>query len=537
MTHKPHIHILGMGGTFMAGVATLAQQLGWYVTGSDKPLYPPMSDYLANKGLTPHAGYSSDNITQQPDCVVVGNAVGRSNPELEAILERKWPVMSGPAWLQQYVLRQRTVIAVAGTHGKTTTTSLIAWLLEANGLAPGYLIGGLANNFTDSARLGEGQYFVVEADEYDSAFFDKRSKFVHYWPDILVLNNLEFDHADIFDDLPAIQKQFQHLLRVVPGNGYIIVNAQSRALQQVIQKGCWSEVCYFNDPKGFHTELLNTNDVNNSLSSLHSTQSFSCSSSSSPHSSSPFPDSPSLFPRRLESSLDNHVNNRTSSSKTTACSSLNFTKFQDDVGAREMVNNQFVFKNGEQSLVTIRSPLWGEHNRCNMQAALLVSQRIGLSWQQCQQALETFQGVQRRLEWVWKGPNDIDIYQDFAHHPTAIQSTVAAMREKAPDQTLYVAIDFGSYTMRTGHHQAENFVQALQAADGVYLWAAPQTHYALLQLIQQQLGDKAVLDTDRQHLAQTIVRDCPASANLVLMSNRNFANMVEDLQNLMDVEV
>lgn len=454
MTYKPHIHILGIGGTFMAGIAALAEQLGWTVTGSDKPLYPPMSDYLAAKELTVYQGYDADNVTEQPDCIVVGNAVARGNPELEAILERNWPVISGPQWLHDYVLQDRTVIAVAGTHGKTTTTSLIAWLLETNGLAPGYLIGGLANNFTDSARLGEGQYFVVEADEYDSAFFDKRSKFIHYWPDVLVLNNLEFDHADIFDDLSAIQKQFQHLLQVVPGNGRIIVNAQSRALQQVLQKGCWSEVSYFNDSQGFHTALIDASD------------------------------------------------------------------------------NQFVFKNGEQSLVTIQSPLWGEHNRCNMQATLLVGQHLGLNWQQCQQALQTFQGVQRRLEFVLQGPNDIAVYQDFAHHPTAIGHTVAAMREKDPHKALHVAVDFGSYTMRTGHHRVDDFVQALSDADRVYLWAAPNTHDVLLQSIQQQLGDKVVLETDQQHLAQIMAADCPAATDLVLMSNRNFANIKLYLQDL-----
>lgn len=452
---KPRIHILGIGGTFMAGVASLAQQLGWEVTGSDHPLYPPMSDYLAQKDLTLFEGYSPDNLGDtQPDCIVVGNAVGRGNPELEALLDRHWPMMSGPEWLRHYVLQQRTVIAVAGTHGKTTTTSLIAWLLEANGQSPGFLIGGLANNFSDSACLGEGEFFVVEADEYDSAFFDKRSKFVHYWPDILVLNNLEFDHADIFENLQAIQKQFKHLLRTVPGNGRIIANAQSEALQEVINNGCWSQLSYFNEPLGYHTQLV-----------------------------------------------DN-------------------------------ASNSFVFKHNDQSLVTIRSPLWGEFNRCNMQTALLVGYHIGLSWQQCQQALERFQGVKRRLEKVdeYQG---VTLYKDFAHHPTAIQATIEALREKLVAGRLCVALDFGSYTMREGYHKVERLVNALRGADYVYLWSAPKTHHEALQEISQQLGEKATLETDINNLAQTMAQNCEPDDNLVLMSNRDFANMKTLLQQLL----
>lgn len=456
--NKPHLHILGVGGTFMAGVATIAQQLGWHVTGSDKPLYPPMSDYLARQDLILYEGYSEHNLTSQPDCIVVGNAVARGNPELEAILERHWPVTSGPQWLYDNVLKHRNVIAVAGTHGKTTTSSLIAWLLEANGQKPGFLIGGLANNFTDSARLGEGQYFVIEADEYDSAFFDKRSKFVHYWPDIAVLNNLEFDHADIYPDLEAIQNQFHYLCRILPGNGLFIANQGSQHLHPVFKQGQWTPITWFNDPKGYHAQL---------------------------DGSSPF---------------------------------------------------RFTFYYEQEPLATFQSSLLGEHNRQNIQAALLVGNHIGLNWQQCQQALVSFKGVQRRLEVVLQPSNDITVYQDFAHHPTAIKSTIAAMRERQVDSVnlLYVAIDFGSYTMRNGVHSADSIIDALQEADQVYLWASERVKADNLYKVQKHLPHKVtVVDGNQKKFAERLAKDCVPQMDLVLMSNRNFANMVDELKPLL----
>ena len=454
---KPHLHILGVGGTFMAGIATIAQQLGWHVTGSDHPLYPPMSDYLAQLDLTLYQGYSETNIVDEPDWVIVGNAVSRGNPELEAVLDRHWRITSGPQWLHDHVLRYRTVIAVAGTHGKTTTTSLIAWLLEANGQMPGFLIGGLANNFTQPARLGEGQYFVIEADEYDSAFFDKRSKFVHYWPDIAVLNNLEFDHADIFTDMAAIQRQFDYMLKTVPRSGQLIVNKQSEALQTVLSQGCWASVQYFNDSEGYH--------------------------------------------HRLD----------------------------------EKVANQLALYYGQTYMAHFDMPLWGEHNRQNVEATLLVGQCIGLSFQQCNQALNSFEGVKRRLEVAYQDPQGVTVYQDFAHHPTAIQSTIAAMREKqnaCQKRSLYVAVDFGSYTMRNGCHSVQSMVEALQEADKVYLWEHDKANSELLRAIEHHMPDKVVVQEDKAQLARDLGKACTAvGADLLLMSNRNFANILKDLLN------
>ncbi len=239
------VHILGIGGTFMAGLASIAREAGYHVTGQDGPLYPPMSTVLADAGIPVTPGYAPTAEAQAADAVIIGNALSRGNPAVEAVLNQGLPYTSGPQWLAEHILKDRWVIAVAGTHGKTTTASLIAWILESAGLAPGFLIGGLPGNFTCSARLGDSPFFVIEADEYDTAFFDKRSKFIHFHPRTLVLNNLEFDHADIFDDLTAIERQFHHLLRTVPGHGGIIVNGDDAALTRVLEAGCWSESIRF----------------------------------------------------------------------------------------------------------------------------------------------------------------------------------------------------------------------------------------------------------------------------------------------------
>lgn len=253
-----HIHILGIGGTFMAGLAVLARQAGYQVTGQDGPLYPPMSNVLADAGIEVIAGYADSAVAEAADTVVIGNALSRGNPAVEAVLNRGQPYTSGPEWLARHILPGRWVIAVAGTHGKTTTASMIAWLLEAAGFDPGFLIGGLPGNFAGSARLGSAPFFVIEADEYDTAFFDKRSKFVHFHPQTLVLNNLEFDHADIFPDLAAIERQFHHLVRTVPGRGAIIVNADDPALARVLAQGCWSERIDFGETAAAEARIAPT---------------------------------------------------------------------------------------------------------------------------------------------------------------------------------------------------------------------------------------------------------------------------------------
>ncbi|MGA9470574.1 MAG: UDP-N-acetylmuramate:L-alanyl-gamma-D-glutamyl-meso-diaminopimelate ligase, partial [Candidatus Macondimonas sp.] len=251
-----HLHILGICGTFMGGIAALAQAAGHRVTGSDQHVYPPMSDQLRELGIAVWEGYDPAHLNPAPDCVVVGNVISRGNPLLEAVLDRGLPYLSGPEWLARHILAERWVLAVAGTHGKTTTASLLAHILDAAHLAPGFLIGGVPGNFGRSARLGQAPFFVVEADEYDTAFFDKRAKFVHYRPRTLILNNLEYDHADIYPDLAAIQRQFHHLIRTVPGNGALIVNGEDKALAETLAMGCWTPVIPFGRADGWHARLL-----------------------------------------------------------------------------------------------------------------------------------------------------------------------------------------------------------------------------------------------------------------------------------------
>ena len=387
-----HIHILGACGTFMGGVAQLAKRAGHRVSGSDQHTYPPMSTQLEAEGIELFEGYSPEHLDPAPDLVIIGNALSRGNPAVEHVLNHRLPYTSGPRWLGENYLRGKKVYAVTGTHGKTTTSSMLAWILEFAGRKPGFLIGGVPNNFGCTARDGEN-CFVVEADEYDTAFFDKRAKFVHYRPEIAILNNLEFDHADIYDNVQAIQTQFHHLVRTIAGNGTIICNGQDTRLDQVIDRGCWSNLQRFaeNDTGDWQVELLR-------------------------------PDATEL---------------------------------------------KFHFEG--QSFGPLHWSQCGRHNAMNACAAMAAAVAGGVEPKTCIEALARFKGVKRRLELV-RERGGIRVYDDFAHHPTAIRLTLEGLRRNVSNARVLVALEPRSNTMRAGVH-IDELGPALIAADQVWLMA------------------------------------------------------------------
>ena len=384
------IHILGACGTFMGGVAMLASRAGHEVTGADQHTYPPMSNLLESEGIKLHEGYSEEPMHDKPDLVIVGNALSRGNPAVEYVLNQRLNFTSGPRWLGENYLRGRKVIAVAGTHGKTTTSSMLAWILEFAGHNPGFLIGGVPKNFDVSAREGS-DYFVVEADEYDTAFFDKRSKFVHYRPQVAILNNLEYDHADIFPDLAAIETQFHHLMRTIPGNGTIISNGEDANLERVISRGCWSNLqrFSFDDKYDWQVELVKAD-----------------------------------------------------------ASELRFHFQQKVIG-------------------TLKWSQCGRHNAMNACTAIAAAAAAGVPAATAIEALSLFLGVKRRLEVITRS-QDISVYDDFAHHPTAIRLTLEGLRRKVGNARILVALEPRSNTMRAGVH-ANELGPALMAADHVWL--------------------------------------------------------------------
>lgn len=388
------IHILGACGTFMGGVAMLARRAGHQVSGADQHTYPPMSTLLESEGIVLHEGYHEEPMYDKPDLVIIGNALSRGNPAVEYVLNQKLNYTSGPRWLGENYLRGQQVIAVAGTHGKTTTSSMVAWILETAGLNPGFLIGGVPQDFNVSARQGSG-YFVVEADEYDTAFFDKRSKFVHYRPQVAILNNLEYDHADIFPDLAAIETQFHHLIRTIPGNGIIISNGADTNLERVLARGCWSNLQRFSfDGKhDWQVEMLK-------------------------------PDGTEL---RIS--------------------------FQQEV------------------LGIIEWDHCGRHNAMNAVTAVAAAFAVGVPAATAIKALSSFSGVRRRMELIYEAHNearDVHVYDDFAHHPTAIRLTLEGLRRKVGNARILVALEPRSNTMRAGVH-ANELGPALLAADHVWL--------------------------------------------------------------------
>lgn len=402
-----HIHILGICGTFMGGIAAIARESGHKVTGCDESVYPPMSTQLASQGIELIEGYSPEQIRLQPDIFVIGNVITRGNSLMEEILNRNLPYISGPQWLSENILRNKWVLAVAGTHGKTTTSSMLAWILEYANLAPGFLIGGIPENFGVSARVGKitslpaghkdpgthaqevSPFFVIEADEYDTAFFDKRSKFVHYHPRTVILNNLEFDHADIFPDLAAIERQFHHLIRTVPNNGLIVVNDKEESLKHVLAKGCWTPIEQFGTAHGWHAKI----------------------------------------------NADNNI----------------------DI---------FYMKKPEG---TLQWDLLGEHNRMNALAALSAARHAGVSVKTGIDALMQFKNVKRRME-VRGIVNDITVYDDFAHHPTSIQMTLNGLRSKIGYNANIIAVlEPRSNTMKMGVWK-NDLADSLTEADRIYCY-------------------------------------------------------------------
>ncbi len=437
-----HIHILGICGTFMGGLALLARELGMTVSGSDANVYPPMSDQLASAGIDVMEGYDPAHMEPAPDLVVMGNAMTRGNLAVEYVLNKGLPYVSGPQWLAENVLRSRWVLGVSGTHGKTTTSSLLAWILEHAGMSPGFLIGGVPDNFGETARLGNTPFFVIEADEYDTAFFDKRSKFVHYQPRTLIVNNLEFDHADIFDDLAAIQKQFHHLVRTVPSEG-LIVAPQEKAIEQVFEMGCWTPRQTLGIDGDWQANLLNKD------------------------------------------------------------------------------GSEFEVRFKDQ-MATVRWNMLGQHNVSNALAAIAAARHVGVTLEHAAKALSEFVGVKRRLELRGEVDN-IRVYDDFAHHPTAIATTIAGLRARIGNRKLVAVLEPRSNTMKMGVHQ-DALAQSLIQADRVLLFQDAGLKWSLKQ-VSESLGDHVSVHDSVDGIVTALAKEAGQGDEILVMSNGGFGGI------------
>ena len=440
-----HIHILGIGGTFMAGVALLARAAGHKVTGSDAGLYPPMSTQLADAGIDVMDGYAAEHLKPAPDQVVIGNAMTRGNPAVEHVLDAGLRYVSGPQWLAENVLDGRWVLAVAGTHGKTTTSSMLAHVLQHAGMAPGYLIGGIAADLGQSAAMGESDFFVVEADEYDTAFFDKRSKFVHYRPRTLILNNLEFDHADIFDNLEAIKRQFHHLVRTVPAAGQIVHNGADEHLDEVLTRGCWTPTVSFDgaDGEGWHAEPLAAD------------------------------------------------------------------------GSRLMIHH------GGEPVGELEWALTGEHNAANALATIAAARHVGVLPAMAIEALSVFRGVKRRME-LRGTPNGIRLFDDFAHHPTAIRTTLAGVHAGNDSGRILAVFEPRSNTMRRGVH-ADTLAASFSDADHVFVYDADLDWDAAS--VFEGLGDASTQRSDLDALVADVAEVARPGDTVIVMSNGGFGGI------------
>lgn len=443
-----HLHLLGIGGTFMSALAILAQEAGYRVTGCDANCYPPVSTLLEQKGIQWQEGYEDTALALSADCVIVGNAIKRGMPVLEAVLNRSKRYISAPQWLAENILTRYRVLAVAGTHGKTTTTSMIAFILHQAGFDPAFLIGGVAPDFNSSARLGQGEWFVIEADEYDSAFFDKRPKLMHYRPEIALLNNLEFDHADIYADLDAIKQQFHFYLKTIPSTGTVFKPRDDAALNEVVQRGVYSQL--------------------------------------------------------QELALDGEAPWR--------------AEILDDKG-----QSFHVWRN-QQLVATVNWPLLGRFNVENGLAAIAASVTAGVDVKTAAAALEQFTPVKRRLE-VRGVQAGVTVYDDFAHHPTAIGKTIAALKHSGRHQRIFAVIEFASYTMRTGVH-AHTMGQALALADGVFALCPQQFD---LSSLARDWSCPYQLLPNTQTIIDSLVKTVKPQDAILVMSNRGFDNIHEQL--------
>ena len=430
-----HIHILGICGTFMGSLALLAKALGHRVTGSDRNVYPPMSTQLSQAGIDLIEGFQPDQLDIKPDLIVVGNVISRGVPVMEAVLNRNLPYMSGPQWLKENVLQSKWVLAVSGTHGKTTTSSMLAWILEYAGMQPGFLIGGVPGNFKESARLGGSDFFVIEADEYDTAFFDKRSKFVHYSPRTLIVNNLEYDHADIFPDLASIQRQFHHLLRTVPGQGMVLYPKNESAITEVVAQGCWSE-----------SQTLAGGDWD--------------------------------------------------------CEPLTAESFNVFFAGKAV--GKIVWK------------LTGQHSMSNAIAAIAAARHVGVDPQLACEALCKFAGVKRRME-LLGAINGTRVYDDFAHHPTAIKTTLDGLREKVESEKVIAVVELRSNTMKQGIHKQE-LPGSVAAADYCFWYRED----AMSQALPELSSARSEMCESVEEIVRRIVERCEGDTHVVIMSNGGF---------------
>jgi UDP-N-acetylmuramate: L-alanyl-gamma-D-glutamyl-meso-diaminopimelate ligase len=448
-----HLHILGICGTFMGGLAQLARAAGHRVTGCDANVYPPMSDQLKAAGIELIEGFDADQLALKPDLFVIGNVVTRGNPLMEAVLDAGRPFTSGPQWMGEHLLRGKWVLAVAGTHGKTTTSAMLAKILDHAGLRPGFLVGGVPQDFGVSARSGAGDFFVIEADEYDTAFFDKRSKFVHYFPRTAVLNNLEFDHADIFADLGAIETQFHHLVRCVPTSGRLIVNGREASLGRVLARGCWTPVEHFDSESGWHAQNVS-----------------------------------------------------------------------------EGIAHAFDVAFGAERFGRLVLPLAGGHNRSNALAAIAAARHAGVPPVVALEGLARFEGVKRRLE-VRGTQAGVTVYDDFAHHPTAIEVTLSGLRRRVGTDRILAVLEPRSNTMKLGSMK-EALPGALREADLVFCYGAREGKAALGWDPAQALaplGPKAQSFHDIDALVRAVTAAARAGDHVLVMSNGGFGGVHGEL--------
>jgi UDP-N-acetylmuramate: L-alanyl-gamma-D-glutamyl-meso-diaminopimelate ligase len=457
MTESTHVHILGIAGTFMGGLAAIAKAAGFRVTGSDLNVYPPMSTQLEALGIELVQGYGAEQLDLRPDVVVVGNALSRGSPVVEAMLDRGMVYASGPQWLAEHVLRDKHVIAVAGTHGKTTTTAMLTWILEEAGLAPGFLIGGVPDNFNSTARLGGGRFFVIEADEYDTAFFDKRAKFVHYRPRTAILNNLEYDHADIYPDVASIRRAFNQLLRTVPGSGRLIVNGADAELEATLKMGCWT-------------------------------------------------------PR-----------------ETFALPNAAAANAEADWSARIAPGSaagKFEVLHRGKAAAEVSWPLLGEHNVMNALAAIAAASHVGVTPERAARALGAFRGVKRRME-IRGVVGDVTVYDDFAHHPTAIETTLRGLRARVGGARIVAVLEPRSNTMKLGVHR-EQLAPALNLADRAWFLDSPDLGWALPPAVAA-LGARASFAPSVDALVKGIADDSQPGDHILVMSNGGFGGLHDKL--------
>jgi len=453
-----HIHILGIGGTFMGGVAAIAKAAGYRVTGADLNVYAPMSTQLQELGIDFIQGYGAEQLALRPDIVVVGNALSRGSPVVEAMLDRGIAYTSGPQWLAEQVLREKHVIAVAGTHGKTTTTAMLTWILEEAGLAPGFLVGGVPSNFDSTARLGKGPFFVIEADEYDTAFFDKRAKFVHYRPRTAILNNLEFDHADIYPDIAAIRRQFNQLLRTVPAAGRIIVNGEDAELATTLRLGCWTPRETFALAKA---------------------------------------------PRDGGGDAD----------------------WSAEIAAGSAAGRFAVLCHGTK-VAEVNWPLLAEHNVMNALAAIAAARHVGVPPERAARALGEFRGVKRRME-IRGVVDGVTVYDDFAHHPTAIATTLSGLRARVGGARIVAVLEARSNTMKLGVHR-EQMAPALALADRAWLLNPPDIGWDLPSAVAA-LGARASLAASVDELVKGLADDSRPGDHILVMSNGGFGGLHDKL--------